>query len=260
MNEVAQPTDDSTPLTDRWGGWYVTGQLKGVAHLGDLLPTPGGHIPASAVHPQDLAHLVGLFDTRTYLTDTSDVVALLVLEHEAYIHDLIIRAGYKSRWLMERQQAGSGSTGLTWDKCTPATQRRLAGLLEPLVRGLLFSGAAPLSAPVRGDPAYAHGFEARGPRDSQGRSLRDFDLDKRLFKYPLSFLVYSDGFRQLPPVAQAFVLRRIGEVLTGADQSANFSHLSAADRKAILEIVTATSPGLARAFQAGAAPAPHQGG
>lgn len=246
-NGVAQPTTDQTPLADRWGGWYVSGQLGQLRQLGNLLPASSGTLPAKAAQPLALAQLDGLFDTAPYLTDTSDVVALLILEHQVYVHDLIVRASFKSRMLMEAQQPGAGLAGLSWEQLAPATRERMTGLLEPLVRGLLFSGAAPLPATAQGDAQFERSFVGRGPRGPQGRSLRELDLKTRLFKYPLSFLIYSEGFGELPPVVKSYVYRRIGEIMTGADQSAPYAHLSAADRAGVLEILSATNAEFARA-------------
>jgi hypothetical protein len=257
-NAVAEQTTDETPLQDRWGGWYVTGQLAGVRHLGDLLPSPTGLIPVASVHPRDLVSLDSLFDTGPYLTNTSDVVALLVLEHQVDIHDLIIRAGYKCRMLLEALQPGGSSAGLGWEQLPATTQQRVARLLEPLVRGMLFTNAAKLPAPVRGEAEFARSFEARGPRDPGGRSLRDLDLTTRLFKHPLSFLIYSEGFDGLPAVARAYVYWRLGQILTGEDSSPDFSGLRSADRQAILEILSATKPEFARSLLDTGRPAPLQ--
>ncbi len=50
----------------------------------------------------------------------------------------------------------------------------------------------------------------------KGASLRDLDLQTRLFKYPCSYLIYSDGFTQLPRRSRGdVVLQRIRAVLTG---------------------------------------------
>ncbi len=245
-NEVAVPTSDATPITDRWGGWYVTGKTDGIAHLGNILPTATGELPLSAARPHDLATVDGLFDTQPYPADTSDVVALLVLQHQVDVHNLIIHANYRCRWLMEHFQPGSSTAGLTWEQLSPGLQRHFIQLLEPLVRGMLMVNAAPLPHPIRGSSAYAKSFEARGPRDSQGRSLRDLDLQTRLFRYPLSFLIYSEGFDFLPGAAKEYVYRRLDEVLTGRDTRPAFAKLSPADRSAILGILRATKPDFAR--------------
>jgi hypothetical protein len=249
-NDVARPTTDATPLADRWGGWYVTGELGGIAHLGNIMSAqdPSGLVPLSSVQARDVAKLDGLFDSRPYPTDTSDVVALLVLQHQVDIHNLIIHANYKCRMAMERYRHGSSKAAVAWAQLPTPLQRRFQGLLEPLVRGMLMADAARLPAHIRGNSAFARSFEARGPRDPQGRSLRDLDLDGRLFKYPLSYLIYSEGFDYLPVAAKEYVYTRLGEILRGQDRTPAFSNLSAADREAILEILRATKPDFARAI------------
>jgi hypothetical protein len=113
-----------------------------------------------------------------------------------------------------------------------------------LVRYLLFANEAPLGEPVAGTSGFAEEFAARGPRDARGRSLRDFDLQRRIFKYPCSYLIYSEAFDAIPQPAKDYVYRRIFEVLTGREQGPEFASLSAEDRQAILEILVATKPGL----------------
>jgi hypothetical protein len=249
-DDVAEATSDATPLANRWGGWYVTGNTGDTAHLGNILPTTaaGGVLPPSAARPHDRATLDGFFDTKIYPADTSDVVALLVLQHQVDVHNLIIHANYKSRSLLERYRSGSSTAALGWDQLPSPVQRHFAELLEPLVRGMLMVGAAPLPRSIQGSSGFAQSFQARGPRDPQGRSLRDFDLHTRLFKYPLSFLVYSEGFDFLPLAAKQYVYRRFDEILTGRDASATFANLSASDRRAILEILSATKPDFARSL------------
>lgn len=246
-NDVARHTSDETPMMARWGGWYVTGALGGIEHLGNILPSPSGRVPLSAADPHDLKDVDGLIDPNVYRTDKSDAVALLILQHQVEVHNLIIHANYKSRMLMERNQAGSSTRAVTFEQLPPTMQRQFKGLLEPLVRGMLMVGAAKWPAAIRGNSGFASSFEARGPRDPQGRSLRDLDLKTRLFKYPLSFLIYSEGFDYMPDVAKEYVYRRLDEILSGRDRSSAFSNLSAADRSAIFQILRATKPAFARA-------------
>ena len=86
--------------------------------------------------------------------------------------------------------------------------------------------------------------EQLGPRDSHGRSLRDFDLERRIFRYPCSYLIYSPAFDALPVAVREYVSKRLNEILSGEDQTAEFQHLSAEDRRAIREILAETKPGL----------------
>jgi hypothetical protein len=106
------------------------------------------------------------------------------------------------------------------------------------------SGETPLTEPVRGTSAFAREFAANGPRDHRGRSLRELDLDKRLFKYPCSFLIYTSAFDGLPAEAREYVYRRLWDVVTGKDTAPDFAHLTADDRLAIREIISDTKPGL----------------
>ena len=110
---------------------------------------------------------------------------------------------------------------------------------------MLFSGETPLTDPVAGTSGFAAEFVKQGPRDSRGRSLRDLDLKTRLLRYPLSYVIYSESFDQMPPVFKDYIYRRLREVLSGEDKGAAYAHLSAADREAILAILKETKPELA---------------
>ena len=86
-------------------------------------------------------------------------------------------------------------------------------------------------------------------RDVKGRSLRDFDLHTHIFRYPCSYLIYSDAFDSLPEPAKGHVYHRLLQILSGQDQSPDFARLSPADRQAVLEILLATKSGLPAEWQ-----------
>ena len=132
---------------------------------------------------------------------------------------------------------GQGNLGET-------ARDRINGEIEELVGYMLFADEEPLKAPVKGVSAFTKTFAERGPRDPLGRSLRDFDLQKRLFRYPLSYLIYSAAFDGMPDLVRERIYRRIYEILNGQDQSKTFAGLSPAGREAALEIVRATKPNL----------------
>ena len=125
-----------------------------------------------------------------------------------------------------------------------AARQQIEKPAEELVRYLIFLNEAPLEGQVRGTSGFAEEFAARGPRDPQGRSLRDFDLRTRIFKYPCSYLIYNEAFDALPSPAKEYVYRRLLEILTGRERSPEFARLTGEDRRAILEILLATKPGL----------------
>jgi hypothetical protein len=231
-------TTDSTPIGERWGGWYVTGTLGNVPHKGNVfvpaLANEMGNVESYLARTKvmstvDVKDLSGRFDVDPYLTPHSDAVALLVLAHQTYVHNLITSANYEARKAMY----GTGSL----------TAVETAS--ERLVRGLLFAKQAALPAPVSGTSSFATEFTRRGPRDSRGRSLRDLDLETRVFRYPLSYLVYSDSFDGLPQVIKSYVYRRLHDVFSGEDNRPEFSHLTRTDRETLREILTETKPDFA---------------
>jgi hypothetical protein len=240
-------TSDATPMKDRWGGWYVTGHDGNQPHLGNIIirsPADLDHL--DSLRKPDIDTLKGLFDTKPYLTDKSDVVALVVLAHQVTIHNLITRANYKSRRLVGHEMDAAKNANPGWNDFPPKLQKGLSAILEPLVRGLLNADAAPFIAPMKGNSGYDAWFQKQGPKDSRGRSLRDLDLKTRLFRYPLSYLIYSDGFEGLPQYAKQYVYTRLTAILRGQDQSPAFASISPADRRAILEILTSTKPTYAK--------------
>jgi hypothetical protein len=207
-------TGHESPMSQRWGGWYVTAKST-TPHMGNATTADSPHESA-----WNVATLDGRLDTSRYLTNSSDIVALMVLAHQTQMHNLITLTNYQTRL-------------------------RFEGPAELLVRYLLFTNETPLESAIAGTSSFTQEFAARGPRDAKGRSLRDFDLTKRLFKYPCSYLIYSDDFDALPSPAKEYVYRRLLEVLSGRDQSLEFASLSTDDRRTILEILAATKPGLA---------------
>ena len=219
-------TNDQTLLKERWGGWYVTGTHGDQQHSGNVvLNRPASvfnELPAAAfLRSSNVVDLSSRFDTSPYLTPYSDIVALMVLAHQVDVQNLIALADSKG-------DAAAKETG------------------EPLVKAMLFAGAAPLTAPIAGTSNYADEFANLGPRDARGRSLREFDLKTRLFRYPLSYLIYSKPFDAMPAGVKTYVFRRLREILGGDDKSPDFAYLSAADRTAILEILRATKPDFPR--------------
>jgi hypothetical protein len=241
-------TTDESPLKERWGGWYVTGTVGSQQHMGNRMFRNAEEAEAPNLAPtSNLTTLKGRLDTSDFLSPHSDVVALMVMEHQTSVQNLIARATYEARRGLQYQTALNRGLGRPEDELLDSTKGRIRSVGEPLVRALLFAKEAPLTAPVKGTSTFAADFQRRGPRDSQGRSLRDLDLTRRLFRYPCSYLVYSPEFDAMPPLAKQYVYRRLREVLTGKDTSPDFATLTPTDRQTILAILTETRPDFARA-------------
>ena len=237
-------SDHRTAFDERWGGWYVTGSLGGIRHLGNR-PISTASTP-EAVHAEarELASLAGAIDTSGYLTPYSDVAALMVLEHQTHMTNLIVRLGWEARVAVY----GRGESGAD-GPLPPNVRARLDEAASDLVDYLLFAYEAPLPAAVMGSSGFAEKFAARGPFDRQGRSLRQLDLTRRLLRYPCSYMIYSAAFEALPAVAKNLVYRRLWRVLSGADQDARYRRLSPADRRAISEILVDTKKDLPEYFK-----------
>jgi len=236
--------DHTSPLKERWGGWYVTGTHGSQTHMGNWIvenkrdPEAEGNAKG-----QNTTDLKSRFTVANYLTPHSDIVALMVLEHQTECQNRMSRALINTKQAMHYQDTLNRDLGEPVDKKWESTTRQIESAAEQLVKYLLFSGEVKLEAPIAGTSDFAKEFAARGPFDKQGRSLRKFDLKTRLFKYPCSYLIYSRAFTDLPKEIKVHVFKRLNEVLTGKDTSAPFAHLSSTDRKAVLEILRETLPG-----------------
>lgn len=227
----ALTTGHESPLKDRWGGWYVTGKIGNQVHMGNTL---AGNKPIGTDQ----------IDNKKYLTETSDIVAHLVLAHQTQMHNLITETNYRFRIGTHANEVKNKKEGLPLGTVSAATRQQYERPAEALVRYLLFANEAPLEEQVASTSGFTEQFSALGPRDSRGRSLRDFDLRKRIFKYPCSYLIYSEAFDAIPGPAKEYIYRRLFEILSGREQSNDFASLSTADRRAILEILVATKSGL----------------
>ena len=219
-----EPVDHRTPLADRWGGWYVTGTHGPVQHRGNRMGDDFVQAKSNPSIGGNKTRLDEYFDPSKYPSPGSDIVALMVLGHQVHLHNFIARVHY----MAAQHLAAYGHVDY------------LKSPVEGIVKQLLMAEEVPLEYPVRGTPEFVRSFEAPGPRDRKGRSLRQLDLQKHLFKHPCSFLIHSEAFRRLPAPLKQKIYRRMAEVLSGADTSESFRRLSAEDRAAVREILTET--------------------
>ncbi len=243
-------TTDASPWEERWGGWYVSGTHGKIRHLGNLGAVARNVEQIDAPDLEVGANVTRLdryFDPQPYPTPHSDLVALMLLQHQSHLHNLMIRAGYEARMALHYEEGVGEALDKPAGGHLESTHRRVKSATEPLVRALLFVGEAPLANPVQGTSRFAGEFPAAGPRDRRGRSLRDLDLRTRLLRYPCSYLIHSAQFDALPDLAKQHVYRRLWEVLLGRDTSPEFHHLRPADRQALREILEETRPGFAAA-------------
>ena len=223
---MIEPMGHTRPLEQRWGGWYVTGNPGSIQHPGnvDIAKLTSGATLSKAIR---LNSLDGTFDTRGYLTPYSDIAALMVFEHQMQMTNLLTRVNWETRVARHGKRLDARRT---------AIRERVSQLVDYM----LLVDEAPITSRLHGTSGFAEAFSARGPRDGKGRSLRDLDLNTRLFRYPCSYMIYSAQFEHLPIEAKAAIYERVWEVLSGKEKDARYRRLSPADRRAIIEILRET--------------------
>jgi hypothetical protein len=228
----------SMPLEERWGGWYVTGDQDKVGHIGNLIfPVKGGaSAPAPAITETEVDYPHG---------PSSDVLALLLQDHQIGLLNTLYESLYRWRtmlFLANEKRAQSGEPLLS--QLEPADLRTLSPKLDKTVKQFLFAGEAPLpEGGVSGDPAFMAAFREKRVMDSQGRSLRDFDLETRLMKHCCSHMILSPQFQGMPQEFRKLIYSRIHEVLTANTALAGFEHLPQAEREVLVAILYETVPG-----------------
>jgi len=237
---IPRHIDQSDPLTRRFGGWFVTGSSGSVRNMGNDVAALDGR------PTHELTSVEGLFDAGGYPALSSDLVAQMVLTHQAGMTNLLTRAAWEARAADPTLHPPFTSTP-EQDASIVAVMN---GVASEVVDYLLFVDEARLTERVRGASGFAERFSGSGPRDSKGRSLYELDLNRRLLKYPCSYLIYSPAFDALPPLAKAPIYKRLWDVLSGQEQDPRYrSALSLADRRAIVEILRDTKKDLPAYFQ-----------
>jgi hypothetical protein len=234
-------TDHTSPFIERWGGWYVTGTHGKTKHLGNMFFSGDSNLDdTEALTGGNLTSLDKRVNLSGYLSPHSDIVALMVMAHQTQGQNLIAWLGQETRLALKEQDEMEKAAQKPAGEWTASMKFRVHYAVDELLKYLLFVNEARFESPITGTNNFAQEFSALGRRDRQGRSLRDFDLQQRLFLYPCSYLIYTESFDQIPPPARDLLYRKLWLILTGQVQEKTFAALTAADRTAIWEILCAT--------------------
>jgi hypothetical protein len=232
-------TTDSSPLSERWGGWYVTGGHGAARHMGNV--TAHGDETDPLLDREagaNLRNLAGKFPSGLHLRDDSDIVALLVLEHQCRMHNRILQATQdtlRAQWMHEQIHPGTPADGP--DTTVTATVTRAA---DALVRAFLFTDEVDIGEDIEGESEFALRFEEAGPKDAAGRSLRALRLHHRLFKYRCSYMIYSPSFADSPPALRKATLSRLAGALSAPSLSGLADHIPARERQQLAALLSAT--------------------
>ena len=232
-------TDHTTSVSERWGGWYVTGSIP--------MPHRGNAVGPDDSFAEFAAGLLGQpydrsFEPARYPTPHSDVVAHLVLAHQTRVHNAIARVGHEARTAIAYQAEMTGLFGTPSASLLASVKRRIEKPAELLLRNLLLVGEAQLKGPIRGDSGFAQEFQSSASRDGSGPSLRELDLETRLLRHCCSYLIRSPAFAALPERVQSYITRRMAEILDGADESGDFAHIGAGERAALRALLGSLGP------------------
>jgi hypothetical protein len=242
-------TGHESPLAERWGGWYVTGAHGTARHMGNAIAKEsafGAHLDMEA--GANLTRLDSFFRTESYPRPDSDIVALMVLEHQVEMHNRLIQGGLRARkWIYYQRELQRELGDPATENLTGTARRVVENEAKRILEYLLFCDEMGLpDGGVQGAGEFEEAFRKNRHPDAQGRSLKDFDLETRLFTYRCSYMIYSDAFESLPLELKHEIYRGLLETLTARAASHPFSHLKIRERTAILEILLETKPDLAR--------------
>lgn len=232
-------TTDASPLSERWGGWYVTGRHGSARHMGNV--TAHGNDAEPLLDREagaNLRNLDGKFPAGLHLRDDSDIVALLVLEHQCRMHNRIIQASQdtlRAQWMHEQLHPGAPQDGP--DTAVSATLARAA---EMLATAFLFSDEVDIGEDIEGNGEFARRFEEAGPKDANARSLRELRLHHRLFKYRCSYMVHSPSFAASPPALRKATLARLAAALSDFSPDSPAHHIPERERQQLTALLAAT--------------------
>lgn len=234
-------TEPSSPIKERWGGWYVTGTNAGERHLGNLIFNEELDRNEARVIKDmgsELTDLKGVIDTKAYLQRTSDIVALMVMEHQIAAHNALTKAAFTTRKMLHRQRELARYWNEPNRAMSETTQRVIESQATQLLRVFLFTDEFELESwGVEGNQAFQTAFLKQAKLDSSGRSLRDFHLLSRLFKHRLSYMIYSRSFRSLPKEIKSVFLHKLEQMLQTPKAHELSEHLSKKETARIQHIL-----------------------
>ncbi len=262
LRHGSELVDDETPFERRWGGWYVTGYKGPLNHRGNVFGEEQGEqlvLTPSSARPDALSEF---FDTARYLAPTSDVVALLVFEHQMAVQNALTHAGQSCRRMLEYQRSLQQTLGdpPTDEPSYDSVKSVFASAVEQVVDHLLFRGAAPLPEGVIGAESFRSRFLQGAPRSKGGHALKDLQLGRRLFANRCSYLIYSESFAALPGQLKARIFDQLRGALRDDNPRGRYAYLEADEKRRIEEILLETLPEARERWESKRPPATRPGG
>ena len=235
-------TTDRSPVAERWGGWYVTGSSGKQTHFGNIVAT---ETEDREVTITKLDSPMPFDATRYPAKNSSDIVALMIFEHQIAAQNVIAQANIVTRQTLHRHLEMRKAFGESPDAPLSETnQHILEGQADKVIAALLFKEEFEMTNDgVDGSIDFQKAFQKNARKSTEHRSLKDLRLLERLFKYRCSYVIYSDPFKHLPDEIKSIVIKRLHDILTNAPSWPDYSYLTSSERKRILLILEETFPG-----------------
>lgn len=243
LRHGSEVVDFRTPFTNRWGGWYVTGKHGSALHRGNVIAREkNDELVVDLKRGANVQDLAGHFETTRYLTNTSDIVALLVLEHQTAMQNTITRAALNCRRMLDYQRnlQRELKEAVTAEIKYDSVRSVFDSSAKELVDDLLFQGEAELPAGLHGSPGFQSAFAGGARRTKEGSSLKELSLAGHLFKNRCSYQIYSAAFLALPAQLKQRVYERLARILTAETPEPRFAYLPADERRRITAILRET--------------------
>ncbi len=243
-HQGTQVVDYRTPFAERWGGWYVTGKHGKTLHRGNVFAGENdGQLVFDPAPGANLTNLSSFFSTADYLAGGSDIVSLLVFEHQTAMQNTLTRAGINCRHILDYQKqiqaAFNQSTdedGIHYDSVLNLLDHSALDVVD----ALLFKDEADLPDTVTGSPAFQKAFTAGALRARDGSSLKDLLLSDHLFKNRCSYLIYSESFLSLPQPLKHRIYARLAAALDPAHPDPRYTYIHHTEQQRIATILRET--------------------
>lgn len=244
----SEVVDYTTPIEQRWGGWYVTGRHGSARHRGNAFAHDDGkEVTLDIERGANLDKLDQFYDTKLHLEGTSDIGALMVLEHQVAFQQTLTRANYESRRMLHYQHGlqESFKEPITDVPSYDSVKSVFANNAQAVLDVLLYKDEAKLpDGGIKGSAEFVKAYQDGGRRTKDGRSLRDLDFKTRIARYRCTHLIYTDQFQKLPKPLYAQIVDRLGHILTDPQPEKRYAYLADDERKAIASILQETLPAM----------------
>jgi hypothetical protein len=193
-----------TPFASRYGGWYVSGTTE--EHLGNKVFKSKKEVVQDFFRDASGTTTAAPYATDRYLVPDSNVMALLILEHQIEFYNALTRANFQFQKLRWERQLANDSTG---EKPPPSkSQLALERSLDSVLDSLLLVGTTEEFIDADISTTFAMEFASQGKSETE-RSLRRLQSSTLVNEYGISHLFFSSILSELPEEFQSELTGRL---------------------------------------------------